>query len=130
MSVNSIYPVIQTANIVASRNFYRDLLRLEVAWQSDWYVVFVAPETPGSQLALLAAGHESVPIRYYRQPAGVVISFEVSDASALYARATKLGLRIVQHLRDEQFGQRHFMVVDPDGLLVDVVEILFIPGPT
>lgn len=34
---------------------------------------------------------------------------------------------IAQELRDEEFGQRHFMVVDPDGLLVDVVETLFVP---
>lgn len=56
-----------------------------------------------------------------------MISFEVADATAVHERAVLLGVTIAQELRDEQFGQRHFMAVDPDGLLVDVVEMLFIP---
>lgn len=127
MSINSIYPDIQTTDIAASRDFYVQLLGLTVAWEADWYIALVADDVPGAQLALISAGHDSVPSQHHRQPAGVLISFEVTDAAAVHERAVQLGVTIAQELRDEQFGQRHFMAVDPDGLLVDVIEMLFIP---
>ena len=35
-----------------------------------------------------------------------------------------LGAEIVYPLRDEVWGQRHFMAKDPNGLLVDVVQLI------
>jgi len=127
MSIISIYPDIHAADIAASRDFYVDLLGLQVAWEADWYVALAAPDAPGAQLALVAAGHDSVPVGHQMRPAGVLISFGVSNATAVHDRAIELGVPIAQELRDEEFGQRHFMAVDPDGLLVDVVETLFVP---
>jgi len=31
-----------------------------------------------------------------------------------------MGLEVIQKPRDEMYGQRRFLTVDPDGLLVDV----------
>lgn len=127
MSIQSVYADIHCYDVPSSRDFYVQLLALEVAWESDWYVALVAPGAPDAQLALVAAGHDSVPAAYQLRPAGVLISFEVSDATAVYERAVDLGVEIAQELRDEEFGQRHFMAVDPDGLLVDVIQTLFVP---
>ena len=38
-----------------------------------------------------------------------------------YERAREAGLTILQELRDEAFGQRHFITVDPNGVLIDVI---------
>ncbi len=132
MTIKSIYPDICASDLIASRDFYTALVGLEVAWESDWYIVLNAPgDDPGNmQLALVAAGHDSVPVDYQHPPAGVLISFEVDNAAELYDRAVANGLAVAQDLRDEEFGQRHFMAVDPDGLLVDVVQLLFIPDET
>jgi len=54
----------------------------------------------------------------------VLVSFEVEDARAVRERAKKMGAEIAQELRDEVFGQRHFMPVDPNGLLVDLIEAI------
>lgn len=128
MTILSIFPDIHAADLTASRDFYVDLLGLQVAWESDWYVSLAASDAPGAQLALVAEGHSSVPPAHRSRPAGVLITFEVSDATAVWRRAADLGVPIAQELRDETFGQRHFMAVDPDGLLVDVVETLFVPA--
>ena len=40
---------------------------------------------------------------------------------AVHAAAVKRGLQIAQGLRDQDFGMRHFMIVDPNGLLVNVL---------
>jgi len=127
MTIHSVYPDIHSYDLAASRDFYVDLLEMEVAWQADWYVALTAPDSPGAQVALVAAGHDSVPAGYQVRPAGVLISFEVDDATAVYNRAREMGVEVAQKLRDEEFGQRHFMAVDPDGLLVDVIETLFVP---
>jgi uncharacterized glyoxalase superfamily protein PhnB len=50
------------------------------------------------------------------------ISVQVDDVDAVHAAAVKRGLQIAQGLRDQDFGMRHFMVVDPNGLLVNVLD--------
>lgn len=127
MTIKSIYPDICSSDLTASRDFYVKLLGMEVAWEADWYIALTAPGRPDMQVALVAADHDSVPHDFQRAPAGVLITVEVDDATACWQQAQALDAPIAQELRDEVFGQRHFMAVDPDGLLVDVVETLFVP---
>jgi uncharacterized glyoxalase superfamily protein PhnB len=52
------------------------------------------------------------------------LSFEVADATADYARLQAAGMQILHPLRDEPWGQRHFIGVDPQGVMVDVIELI------
>lgn len=57
--------------------------------------------------------------------AGMVYSFEVQDAESEYQRISALhGIDIFLALRDEPWGQRHFMLTDPAGIRIDVVQQL------
>jgi catechol 2,3-dioxygenase-like lactoylglutathione lyase family enzyme len=67
------------------------------------------------------AGHETVPIEAGARPRGLLVSFEVDDVDAVAAVAHELGCRFVLEPVRE-LGQRHFMVADPDGAVVDVIE--------
>ncbi|HJZ60576.1 MAG TPA: VOC family protein [Miltoncostaeaceae bacterium] len=116
-----IFPVVCTDEIDASRDFYAGLLGLDVVLECGWYTLLRMPGAPDAQLGLVTRGHPSVPEGFGRAPRGVLVTVEVEDVDAVHARALALGLAIVQELRDEPFGQRHFMTTDPDGLLVDVV---------
>jgi hypothetical protein len=49
------------------------------------------------------------------------VSFVVHDASTVAARADPPGLDVVIGLTAE-LGQRHLMVVDPDGVVVHIIE--------
>ena len=51
----------------------------------------------------------------------MLLKFEVADVDAEYARAQQTGLKIVLPLRDEDFGQRHFIAQGPEGVLIDVI---------
>lgn len=52
----------------------------------------------------------------------MLLNFEVADVDAEYARLVDgAGLRPQLPLRSEDFGQRHFIVAAPDGVLVDVI---------
>ena len=45
------------------------------------------------------------------------------DADAEYERLTALpGMRVALEIRSEDFGQRHFIVVAPGEVLVDVIQ--------
>ena len=119
--MNSIFPVICCEAIEESTAFYADLLGLEVTFESGWYTLLRAPEHPQVQLGLVLREHPSVPEGFRRPPQGILVTVEVPDVDLVHARVTSAGRPLVQELRDEEFGQRHFMVADPDGALVDVV---------
>jgi hypothetical protein len=53
---------------------------------------------------------------------GVLVSVLVDDVESVWSRAQELSLPVALSCRDEDFGQRHFMAVDPDGFLVDVIQ--------
>jgi catechol 2,3-dioxygenase-like lactoylglutathione lyase family enzyme len=119
--ITSIFPAICAADVEASRRFYVDHLGFRVIFDSGWYVQLEAPEGTRPQLGIVARDHESVPEGFRTAPAGVLISIEVDDVDRVHGAMAAAGLRIALPLRSEGFGQRHFMTVDPDGILVDVI---------
>lgn len=122
--MQSLFPDLCTDDITASRDFYVALLGLRVAFENDWYVQLQSPSDPNLQLAFVRRDHDSVPAPFQAPARGVLVTIETDDVDALHERARALGLPIVYPLRDEPWGQRHFMVADPNGLAVDVVKLI------
>jgi catechol 2,3-dioxygenase-like lactoylglutathione lyase family enzyme len=120
--VNALFPDIQSARLPESRDFYTGLLGMEVVFDGDWYMLLRDPRRPRLQIAFVADGHETVPAPFHGSARGVLITVEVDDVDAVHDRAVSLGIELAEELRDEEFGQRHFMAVDPNGLLVDVYQ--------
>ncbi|MFC7933838.1 VOC family protein [Streptomyces cinereoruber] len=121
-TLTSFYPVLCTEQIDESVAFYRTHFGFETTYTSDWYVSLRRPEPPHHELALVSAGHPTVPEGYRRPAAGLLLNFEVADVDAEYARLVReAGLPVELDLRSEAFGQRHFIVAGPDGVLVDVI---------
>ena len=52
---------------------------------------------------------------------GVWLTIEVQDVDAEHERLLQLGLPIVGSLRNEAWGDRHFSIVDPNGMGIDIV---------
>ncbi len=122
--MNSLFPVICVKSVSDNQNFYQSLFGLTAAFEIDWYVQLQSSKNEFLQIAFVKMGHPSVPTNFQEVPNGVVITLEVDDADQYYNKAQELGLNIALDLRDEEWGQRHFMVVDPNGLLVDVVKMI------
>ncbi|MFD9031954.1 VOC family protein [Streptomyces sp. NPDC059567] len=121
-ALTSFYPVLCTERLGESVAFYSTLFGFEMTYTSDWYVSLRRPEPPHYELALVAAGHETVPEAFRRPVQGLLLNFEVADVDAEYARlVTGAGLKVELPLRSEAFGQRHFIVAAPDGVLIDVI---------
>lgn len=122
MNVTSFYPVICTTKLAECHEFYRRFLEFETTFKADWYVSLRRPGPPAHELALLDHRHPSVPEAYRKPVQGLLLNVEVTDVDAEWERLIiRGGLRPELTLRDEDFGQRHFIVADPAGVLIDVI---------
>ncbi|MBN7762927.1 MULTISPECIES: VOC family protein [Nitratireductor] len=122
MKVTSYYPVIMTGNVAETAAFYCDHFGFQPAFEADWYVHLQSKEDPGVNLAILDGSHPTVPEAAQGNVTGLILNFEVEDPDAEYARLKGAGLPILLELRDEAFGQRHFITADPNGVLIDVIK--------
>ncbi len=121
MKLSSYYPVIGTTDVAGTVGFYRRHFPLVPAFDSGWYVHLVWKDQPSVNLAVLDCTHPSVPEGFRRPAEGVLINLEVEDVDGAFERLRAEGAPIVLPLRDEPWGQRHFIVQDPNGLLLDVI---------
>ncbi|WP_327087186.1 VOC family protein [Nonomuraea sp. NBC_01738] len=122
MRVTSFYPVIGTSRLAESHDFYTRLFGFETTFEADWYVSLRLPGAQPYELALLDYAHPTVPEAYRAPVRGLLLNFEVEDVDAEWERLVGgEGLRPELDLRTEDFGQRHFIVADPNGVLIDVI---------
>lgn len=123
MKANSYYPVIQTGDVPGTAAFYQAHFRFTPLFTSDWYVHLQSTEDAGVNLAILDRDHVTIPEPARgAQARGLILNFEVDDPEAEYLAAQTAGLPIHVTLRDEPFGQRHFITSDPNGVLIDVIK--------
>lgn len=122
MKTTSYYPVIMTRDVGGTAAFYVEHFDFRPVFTADWYVHLQSQADAGINLAILDADHDTIP-----QPgrgktaAGLLLNFEVEDVDVVHARLQQAGLPILLPLRDEAFGQRHFITADPNGVMLDII---------
>jgi catechol 2,3-dioxygenase-like lactoylglutathione lyase family enzyme len=124
--LGGFYPVLATRDVAASRDFYTGHFGFEVTFEADWYVSLRRPDAPQYELALLDHAHPTVPEGHrVAFQGGLLLNFEVDDVDSEHRRlVAEAGLPEVLPLRTEEFGQRHFIVAAPDGVLIDVITVV------
>ncbi|MET3899469.1 putative glyoxalase superfamily protein PhnB [Devosia sp. UYZn731] len=121
MNLTGSYPVLLVADVAPIAAFYQTHFGFEVVFASSWYVHLRATHTGGTvELAIMDYRHDTIPPAGRHKTSGLLLSFEVADAAAEYARLAP-NVTVLQALRDEPFGQRHFICADPNGVLLDVI---------
>lgn len=124
MQLNSFYPVLMSRQLRASRDFYTTHFGFQVTFEADWYISLKSANER-YELAFVASDHSTVVSSYQTPVAGLLLNFEVADVDVEYERLIeRAGLPLVRALITEEFGQRHFMTVDPNGVLIDVIQIV------
>ncbi|PBB99472.1 MULTISPECIES: VOC family protein [unclassified Mesorhizobium] len=122
MKTTSYYPVLMTGDVAATAAFYVEHFRFKALFDSDWYVHLQSAEDRRVNLGIVDGDHETIPEEGRGRTSGLLINFEVRDPDAVYERIVAAGLPILRTLRDEPFGQRHFITKDPNGVLIDVIK--------
>jgi uncharacterized glyoxalase superfamily protein PhnB len=121
MRCTSFYPVIMTEKVAETAAFYMRHFGFRPIFEADWYVHLQSEADPVINLAILDGSHDTIPASGRGSASGLLLNFEVEDVDAEYARLTEAGVPVLLALRDEDFGQRHFITADPNGVLIDVI---------
>jgi catechol 2,3-dioxygenase-like lactoylglutathione lyase family enzyme len=111
VTISRAVPNIKADRPAETRDFFVDLLGLEVAMDIGWIVTVASPANSAVQVNIIANDDMAAP----------GISVGVADVDAVHAKAVELGLDIVYPLRDEEWGVRRFMLREPSGTVVNVV---------
>lgn len=111
-----------TAKLQETKAFYTGKLGFTVVFENEFYLLL---QTPGGndQISFLLPNHPTQQ-RVFQVPfggSGVYLTIEVEDVDAEYKRIQSLGVPIEIELRNEEWGDRHFAVKDPNGIGIDIV---------
>ena len=119
-----LFPITITKNLIECKEFYTKFFSFEIVFEADWYIHM--RHESGIEIAVMQPDLSNQPKFLHGAYAGegVVYSFEVDDAKSEYERLKALGAPIIYELTDEEWGQRHFMLKDPAGVSIDLVQQL------
>lgn len=128
MKSSQYYPVLMVDDVAGISAFYQTHFRFRPMFENEWYAHLQSSEDESVNLGILDGDHSTIPEVARGRASGVLLNFEVADVDAVYARAKAAGLPILLDLRDEAFGQRHFITSDPAGVLIDVIRPIPMTG--
>ena len=118
------YPSVVTARFFETWNFYAEHLGFHTVFESDAYVQLA--HASGAQLGILR--HEVDGPRPELISAtdgrGYWLNLDVADADAEYARLVAAAVDIAEPIEDKPWGDRQFMVRDPNGVLIAIAHRL------
>jgi catechol 2,3-dioxygenase-like lactoylglutathione lyase family enzyme len=111
-----------TNKLTETKDFYQHVLKFGISFENDFYILMHTPNQQ-AQVAFLLPDHPTQQKLF--QPAfegkGAFITIEVPDVDAEYKRVQNLKVPIEIPIRNEPWGDRHFAIVDPNGIGIDFV---------
>lgn len=114
---------IVTDKVQQSKEFYTRLFNANVLYEGEhgWFVLL---QIGTNELGFMLPD-QPTQADIFRRPysgQGLWLTIEVDDVQAYYDHFIALQQPLVQGLRDEPWGDRHFVISDPNGIGVDVVQ--------
>jgi predicted enzyme related to lactoylglutathione lyase len=114
MTVRRVVPDLHGDQPAESRDFYENVIGLELQMDMGWVATFVSPSNATAQVTVIAADATA--------PVSPNVSVEVEDVDAVHAKAVAGGYEVVYGPADEPWGVRRFFVRDPNGAIVNVMQ--------
>lgn len=117
-----MYTGIITTKLLESKAFYTQYFGFETIYEAEWFVLlkrgpyelaFMQPELEGQHSLFRPAFSQ-----------GVWLALEVDDVHAEYKRLQAGSAPILTAVKDEEWGDRHFVMQDPNGMGVDIYQRL------
>jgi predicted enzyme related to lactoylglutathione lyase len=120
---------IPSDDIEQTADFYKELFGFEIIWRNeDWYIQLASPGNKVVQFGIIRRNHSFLPKHLQLSAQGIIFTIQVDNVDSVCKEVMKRGYHVVQALRDEEFGQRHFLMMDPNGLIVNVSMPIAMPG--
>lgn len=111
-----------TKQLSESKEFYCKYLGFTVKFENEFYLLLENTNS-GFEISFLLPNHPSQNKIF--QPeylSGSYLTIEVDNIEKEYYRITSLGCSIWMETKDEEWGDRHFIIKDPNGLGIDIVQ--------
>ncbi|MEO9873971.1 MAG: VOC family protein [Roseobacter sp.] len=109
-----------SGDVQNSSAFYENLLGMTRHFDSDWFVILTHKDIDGLEFGILQRDHAIVPPVIRAAPAGVIITFVVTDCDEVYRKALAAEALVIEPPTDMPYGQRRMLLRDPDGTVLDV----------
>lgn len=109
-----------TDDLTQTRDWYVALFDYQVEFDSDWFVNLRSATHDAVELGILRQDHAIVPSEFRSPPGGGMLTVVVDDVDAVHRMAVAREERVVEPPTNLFYGQRRMLLVDPNGLLVDV----------
>ena len=112
-----------TSKIAETKAFYTKLLGFGVTFENEFYLLLHTPDKQ-AEISFMLPEHPSQQPIFHKpfKGEGVYLTIEVEDVDSLYKQLKSKGAKIQFDLRDEPWGDRHFAIVDPNGVGIDLVK--------
>jgi uncharacterized glyoxalase superfamily protein PhnB len=120
MKIKRIDTTFSTEKLQESKDFYMDHFGFKLAYESDWYIELVTPAGDAGISFTLPQREEGE----FFNGKGMILSFEVEDVEAEYNRLKEHNVPIYQDLQDKPWGERSFVVDDPNGVHVYLYNLI------
>ncbi|AGZ38613.1 VOC family protein [Actinoplanes friuliensis] len=122
MRISSSAVSLTVDDVTASSKFLVNHFGFSERMSADGFVS-LGRDDAGVDLVFLRRGIEVLPEPLREQrAAGVIVAFVVDDLEAEQERLRGEGVEITLPLREEPWGERLFMVADPNGISYELVE--------
>ena len=117
MNIRRINPNIGSDQIEKSKEFYSDFLgmKLVMDMKSLGIITFASVSNPTAQVSILKKDET------LKSNPAITLTIEVSDIDTLYSKANSLGYKIVYPITNETFSVRRFAVLDPNGIIINLM---------
>ena len=112
---------ISTNKLEQSRDFYRDYLGFELVFENDNYIEMLAQGSTTMGVSFVTpelSGGEKF------TGEGIILSLEAANVDTEYARLKAAGVRICEELRDKAWGERSFVINDPNGVHIYIYKAI------
>ncbi len=119
----NIYSTLVSDKLVSTVNFYEDYFGFIPVIERDGYVML---KNKDNLIAVFDARHECVP-DHMKPVQGVIVNVPHENVQEFYDRLYMEGLEIYKEPCIDINGKKHFVVYDPNGVLVNVHEPMDIP---
>jgi len=114
MTVKRIVANIAAADVSLAKQFYVDILELNLSMDLGWIHTYVSSQSHTVQISIASEGGSGTPVPD--------LSMEIDNIEHVYSRMQNEGFKITYPLTVEPWGVRRFYVEDPFGKLVNVLE--------
>lgn len=111
-----------TEKLAESKAFYTQVLQFGVTFENDFYLLLHTPNQE-AEISFLLPNHPSQQPLFQKPftQQGVYLTIEVENVDEYYHKLKEQGVPIAIDLREEPWGDRHFAIVDPNGIGIDIV---------